>query len=119
MSDISGIVLALRAFEILAPALSASLHNELTKVMPKLLSLLRIPNPVLRHLTSRCFSELATVQTLAVMICVINNVIPFLESDVVSERQGAIECLACVVAKVDLDVIPYIVLLIVPVLGEC
>lgn len=116
--DISNIILALRALEILTPALSVSLHTGLTEVMPKLLSLLRVTNPVLRHLTSRCFSELATVQTLAVMICVINNVIPLLESDVISERQGAIECLACVVAKVDLDVIPYIVLLIVPVLGK-
>ncbi len=46
------------------------------------------------------------------------QVLPLLESPHASVRQGGVECLACVVDKVDVDVVPYIVLLVVPTLGR-
>ena len=37
----------------------------------------------------------------------------------VAARQGAVEAVSCLVDSLWMDVLPYIVLLVVPVFGEC
>jgi TATA-binding protein-associated factor len=108
----------LRAFEVVIPVVSSSLYPSLAAALTNLVLLLCNEHSNVRHLAARCIGELSKIQPVAVMTCVINSVIPLLASDRFKHRQGVIECLACIVDKMEMDIIPYIVLLIVPVLGR-
>ena len=72
-----------------------------------------------RHMTSRCLGMLCKLHTTVTMEFILEHVIAMLELDAsVPSRQGAMEALMCVVNALSVDVVPYIVLLIVPVLGR-
>lgn len=95
---------------------------ELWQVMPvleQLCCLLRHPYRAVRHLAARCVATLSALDTPAVMDVLVHSVVPQLSAaDCVTRRQGAAECLACVAERLQLQIIPYIVLLVVPLLGE-
>ena len=70
-------------------------------------------------MTSRCLGMLCKLHTTVTMEFILEHVIAMLELDAsVPSRQGAMEALMCVVNALSVDVVPYIVLLIVPVLGR-
>ena len=48
----------------------------------------------------------------------VSEIIPLFESYDLNERQGATECISWITSSMDLDVVPYITLLMVPVLGR-
>lgn len=53
------------------------------------------------------------------MTTIIKDVLPFLDAaDCDRKRKGAIEAVVCIVDKLQFDVVPYIVLLIIPLLGK-
>lgn len=53
------------------------------------------------------------------MATIINDVLPLLDSaDSDVKRKGAIEAVVCIVDKLQFDIVPYIVLLIIPLLGK-
>lgn len=53
----------------------------------------------------------------AVMTELVRSVLPAFDSASVTSRQGAMECVAAVLERMETDVVPYISLLVVPVLG--
>lgn len=53
------------------------------------------------------------------MINVMDEVVPLLSSiESLIKRQGAAEAIACIINKLQFEIVPYVVLLIVPLLGE-
>lgn len=53
------------------------------------------------------------------MTTIIKDVLPLLDAaDCDRKRKGAIETVVCIVDKLQFDVVPYIVLLIIPLLGK-
>lgn len=114
------LVSRLQVLEVVSSALH---HSLLPKVMPaveQLCKLLCHPYKAVRHLAARCMATLAALDTATVMTSVIQNLLPQLEApDSVIRRQGAVECLACVADKLEIKMVPYIVLFIVPLLGKC
>jgi len=53
------------------------------------------------------------------MRVVVEDVLPLMgTADVVRNRQGAIEAISCVIERLGMGVVPYVVLLVVPVLGR-
>lgn len=53
------------------------------------------------------------------MTTIIKNVLPLLDAaDCDTKRKGAIEAVVCIVEKLQFNIVPYIVLLIVPLLGK-
>lgn len=53
------------------------------------------------------------------MVVVIHEVVPFLSViENLIKRQGAAEAISSIINKLQFDVVPYVVLLIVPLLGE-
>lgn len=70
-------------------------------------------------MASRCLAVWADLIPEKVMPIVSKEVIPKFDAakDEVT-RQGAIEAVWCIVDKLGLNLLPYIVLLVVPVLGE-
>ncbi|TRY73683.1 hypothetical protein TCAL_11089 [Tigriopus californicus] len=112
------LVTCLRALEVSMPVLALDLQDALLLSVPNLVTLLKSPLASIRHMSARCLAILAKIRPMAVMVCVIEQILPLFNSDVVAHRQGAIECLACIVEKLDVQVLPYIALLVVPCMGR-
>ena len=73
-----------------------------------------------RHMASRVWAALATVTsvTTTVVTHLLTYLLPSVSAiDDVIKRQGAVECLRFVVDALGLQVLPYMALLIVPLLG--
>ncbi|XP_030026584.2 TATA-binding protein-associated factor 172 isoform X2 [Manduca sexta] len=82
-------------------------------------ALSRAVHTALRHMAARALAALAAQQPHQVLPVLIDQLIPAL-SDVRMERVrcGAVEALARVVEALQLQIVPYVVLLIIPLLGR-
>lgn len=88
-------------------------------VVPHLLICLKNSYRAVRHLSSRCLAVLASLDSVAIMQAVVDNILPLLNAiDNDTCRQGAAEALACIIEKLQFNVVPYIVLLVIPLLGK-
>nr|CAD7594395.1 unnamed protein product [Timema genevievae] len=113
------LVSSLQVLEVTCPALHTDLLSQVLKYLPRLCLLLTHPYRAVRHMAARCLGALAALSSVPVMTHVVDQVLPLLgtiDSDI--NRQGAVEALACIVEHLKLRVVPYIVLLVVPLLGE-
>ena len=109
----------LRALEVIIPALSPSLFPTLATILPSLVLLLTNPHSNIRHLAARSMGQMSRVQPVAVMSCVIDDVLPLFGRAEFKCRQGAIECLALIVEKMETEAVTWwLSLLILPVLGR-
>lgn len=62
---------------------------------------------------------MSLINSSTLMDVVIRKIIPFLQTiENNIKRQGAIEAIACIVNKLQFKIVPYIVLLVVPLLGN-
>lgn len=103
---------------------TASAHPSLRQILMekslrRLCVLLSHPYRAVRHLTSRCLAAFARLDSVPVMELVVGEVLPKLgcvDSDI--DRQGAVEAVACIIEALQFDIIPYVVLLVVPLLGR-
>lgn len=92
---------------------------QLMVVLPKLCETLTHESNAVRHMSARCIASLAVLDTENVMKTVVRTVLPLLavtESDI--KREGAAEAIFCIVEKLQLEIIPYVVLLVIPLLGN-
>ncbi|XP_026686153.1 TATA-binding protein-associated factor 172 isoform X2 [Diaphorina citri] len=113
------LVSCLQVFEVIAPSLHPTLLNSLLSLQSRLCLLLTHPYRAVRHMGARCLSILATLQPNAVMSTVLSQVLPLLNAsqpDIV--RQGAVEALCNILDKMELKAVPYLILLVVPLLGR-
>lgn len=70
-------------------------------------------------MTARCLAILAVVNTSRVMDIIVHECLPQLQAiENVIYRQGAIESISCIVNKLQFDIVPYVLLLVVPLLGR-
>ncbi|XP_053667652.1 TATA-binding protein-associated factor 172 [Anopheles marshallii] len=117
--DTNDFMTSLQLLEVSAPYLNASLHKELFELLPKLCLLLRHPLKGIRHMVGRCLATLAAIDAATVMTLVINDVVPLLSCiESVIKRQGAAEAITCIVNRLQFEIVPYVVLLVVPLLGR-
>ncbi|XP_046829454.1 TATA-binding protein-associated factor 172 [Vespa crabro] len=127
------LISGLQVLEIMAPSLHSSLLPPALECLSRLCDLLANPYKAVRHMASRCIAILASVDAEKTMQYVIRNVIPLLEAsgkersqskiltapnEVDLMRQGAAEALACIIETLGVNVIPYSVLFMVPLLGR-
>lgn len=69
-------------------------------------------------MATRVMGALACVLTVPTMTHIVESIVPALGAiDNDSKRQGAVECIFAVIDRLGFNVVPYIVLLIVPLLG--
>ncbi|KAK9885123.1 hypothetical protein WA026_010638 [Henosepilachna vigintioctopunctata] len=114
------LVWALQVLEVTSPSVHISLLDELrTKSLERLCLVLSHPYRSVRHLAARCLGTFAKLDSVRVMEMVNAKILPKMEStDSDIDRQGAVEAVACIVESLQYDIIPYVVLLIVPLLGR-
>lgn len=117
--ETNDILTSLQLIEVAAPSLSPKLHKTLFQLLPKLCILLKHPLKAIRSLAARCMSTLALLDSTEVLTLVMDRVIPLLatiENAII--REGSAEAIACIVNKLQFQIVPYVVLLIVPLLGR-
>ncbi|KAI2658061.1 TATA-binding protein-associated factor 172 [Labeo rohita] len=102
-----------------AGAMSQELIPLLMEQLPLLCACLQHPYTAVRHMAARCVGVLSKIATMETMNVFLEHVLPWLGAiDDNTKQEGAIEALACVMEQLDVDIVPYIVLLVVPVLGR-
>lgn len=70
-------------------------------------------------MSARCIAALSVLDTERVMETVIKTIVPLLAvTECDAKREGAAEAISCVVEKLQLGIIPYVVLLVIPLLGK-
>nr|XP_049699746.1 TATA-binding protein-associated factor 172 [Helicoverpa armigera] len=113
------IISRLQLFEAVCSSLSTSLRPRLANCGRAATALTRSNYTALRHMAARALAAMCRSGYPGVMHTVIDELIPAL-SDVRSDRVrcGAAEALARVVDALQLQIVPYIVLLVVPLLGR-
>uniref|UniRef100_T1PLY8 TATA-binding protein-associated factor 172 n=1 Tax=Musca domestica TaxID=7370 RepID=T1PLY8_MUSDO len=112
------VMTALQLLEVAAPHVHSDLHDRFFELLPALGSLIGHPLKAVRHMSARCVATLASLDPCRVMDFVVNHImilLPKVENPI--ERQGAIETIERVVEKLQIKIVPYIVLLVVPLLG--
>ncbi|KAG8435264.1 hypothetical protein GDO86_013278 [Hymenochirus boettgeri] len=84
-----------------------------------LFTCLQHPYTAARHMASRCVGVMSKIATMETMNIFLEKVLPWLGAiDDNIKQEGAMEALACVMEQLDVCIVPYIVLLVVPVLGR-
>ncbi|XP_029035217.1 TATA-binding protein-associated factor 172 [Osmia bicornis bicornis] len=131
--EVNQLIFALQVLEIMAPSLDKALLPPALECLSCLCKLLAHPYKAVRHMASRCIAVLATLDTEKVVVHITRSVIPLLEatggekvysttvtapSEVDSIRQGAAEALTCLVENLGVNIVPYAVLFMVPLLGR-
>lgn len=113
------LVNCLQLLEIIGPSFHVDLHSHLTTKLPHLCCCLIHPYTAVRHMAARCIGMMSCVVTSDTMLMVMEKVLPMFDAiDCDTKRQGAIEALACIIERLQFDLVPYIVLLVVPVMGR-
>uniref|UniRef100_A0A4W6D9J5 B-TFIID TATA-box binding protein associated factor 1 n=1 Tax=Lates calcarifer TaxID=8187 RepID=A0A4W6D9J5_LATCA len=113
------LVNSLQVLEVMAGAMASELKPLLLEHLPHLFTCLQHPYTAVRHMAARCVGVLSKIAMLETMNSFLECVLPWLAAiDDCTKQEGAIEALACVMEQLDVDIVPYIVLLVVPVLGR-
>lgn len=88
-------------------------------MLPIFTKLLIHPYSAVRHMAARCLAASVELDSTITMTTVIKDILPLLDgADNDIKRKGAIEAVVCIVDKLQLHIVPYIVLLIIPLLGK-
>ncbi|KPM11156.1 TATA-binding protein-associated factor 172-like protein [Sarcoptes scabiei] len=119
LKNCQNLIHCLQVFEMIGPSLHQNLHSTLNCTYSFLCECLHNPYITLRHMAARCFGMLASIMPNQTMNVILTTVMDMLEaSDSQLKRQGAVETFYYVIERLSLKIVPYIVLLIVPMLGR-
>ncbi|XP_017968444.1 TATA-binding protein-associated factor 172 isoform X2 [Drosophila navojoa] len=118
LTSCNELISSLQLIETAAPHLHVALHEQLFALLPHLGFIVRHPLKVLRHMAARCIAILAEIDPCRTMQFVVTELLGLLlKIEQPIERQGAVEAIERIVNRLQIRVVPYIVLLVVPLLG--
>ncbi|PSR84037.1 hypothetical protein PHLCEN_2v5539 [Hermanssonia centrifuga] len=110
---------SLSVLDAVVPTFHENLWIKFHELFPMIVLALRSRFAIIRQCAARCFATICDVMTAAGMRYVIENVVPFLGDTLnLSNRQGATELVYHIVQKLDIKALPYVIFMIVPVLGR-
>ncbi|MPC08117.1 TATA-binding protein-associated factor 172 [Portunus trituberculatus] len=108
----------LQLMEVVVPGLDPALVEQLGKQAGMLEPWLYHVNAAVRHMAARVLGALARALPVTTLTQLVEIVVPELSSlHCIARRRGAVEAIHCIIQKLGFDVVPYSVLLIVPLLG--
>ncbi|XP_050546449.1 TATA-binding protein-associated factor 172 [Daktulosphaira vitifoliae] len=109
----------LQVFEIVCSKIHPCYTLKLLELLDTFSNLLMCQYSSVRHMVARCLAASVDLDSVITMTTIINNVLPLLDAaDCDVKRKGAIEVIICVIDKLQLNIVPYIVLLMIPLLGR-
>lgn len=113
------LIIALNVYSKLALNISKNGLKDLILLLPDVCKLLQCYAAKIRHMAARAIASIASVSPFETMQAVISHVLPYASSPTnVTDRQGAVECIHYLVKYLDYNILPYIIFLIVPLLGR-
>lgn len=121
VDDVTGqsIVDALGVLKALIPTFNSNVHEEILTVLPSVLNALRSKLSVFRYSAAKTLAIMAKVLPSKTIPFIVKSVLPLLNNaGEVNERQGGIEAVYHLSNTMDSDILPYVIFLIVPVLGR-
>ena len=113
------IVDAFSILRALVPNFSQGMYNFVENMMPVVLKALSCEFSVFRYAAAKCFATMCSVMTVQAMTMLVERVLPVISNPLdVAKRQGAIECVYHLIHVMEDNILPYVVFLIVPILGR-
>ncbi|CAB3368489.1 Hypothetical predicted protein [Cloeon dipterum] len=112
------LIASLQVLEVVLPHLHPVLRPKIEQGLPQFCNMLSHKYRAVRHMSSRVLAVMGKLNSVVVMKNIVERVLPLLESIEEIRRQGAIESIACLVDSLGTMIIPFAVLLAVPVLGR-
>lgn len=110
---------SLSVLEAVVPTLHRDLWPTIRELFPAIVMALRSRFAIIRQSAARCFAAICDIMTVDAMRFVIEAILPYLGDTLVnSNRQGATELVFNVIQRLDHKALPYVIFLVVPVLGR-
>lgn len=113
------VVDALSTLRALVPTLDSGLHQWVLDLLPYVANALHSKLAVLRYTAAKCFASVCSVITVQGFTMLVEKVLPAISNaHEPIYRQGAIECIYHLIQVMGDGILPYVIFLLVPVLGR-
>lgn len=112
------VVDGLSILRALTPSIHPDLHWFVLEMMPLVVKALRSTLSVFRYIAAKCFATICSVIRIPGMTMLVESVLPSINSIFLCPRQGAIELIYHLIHVMEDSILPYVIFLIVPVLGR-
>lgn len=110
---------ALSILRLLVPTLHEDLHSFVNEIIPYILKALKCKSSVFRYAAAKCFATICSVWTVKGMTILVERVLPSIGNPLyIHYRQGVIETVYHLIHLMEDNILPYVVFLIVPILGR-
>jgi TATA-binding protein-associated factor len=109
----------LSTLRALIPKFHEDLYPFVLDLLPLIAKALQCELGVLRYAAAKCFATICSVMTVPGITMLVDQVLPSISNALdVRARQGAIECVYHLIHVMEDGILPYVIFLIVPVLGR-
>ena len=109
----------LSTLRTITPMLSSELHAWILSLLPQVIKAMRSRLCVVRYAGAKCFASVCNVVSVRAMTVLVEQVIPNISNPLdLHDRQGITECIYHLIQVMGDDILPYLIFLIVPVLGR-
>jgi TATA-binding protein-associated factor len=113
------VVDAMSTLRALIATLDPALHQWVLDLLPFVARALQSKLAVLRYTAAKCFASVCSVITVQGFTMLVEQVLPPINNaHEVVQRQGAIECIYHLIQVMGDGILPYVIFLLVPVLGR-
>ncbi|RYO93094.1 hypothetical protein DL766_000238 [Monosporascus sp. MC13-8B] len=113
------IVDAMSVIRTMAPTLDKQLYPFVMQQVPLIIKALHSGLSVFRYMAAKCLATICSVITVEGMTALVEKVLPSISNPLdLHFRQGAIEAIYHLIAVMGDGILPYVIFLIVPVLGR-
>ncbi|SPO38981.1 related to MOT1 - transcriptional accessory protein [Pseudozyma flocculosa] len=114
-----GVLDACALLRVIVPHLKGRLAARVADLLPALTMAVQSRYAAVRSAAARCFAAVSDCLTQVALRHVVEQVVPLVgDAGSVTSRQGAIELVFHAVQLLDLKILPYVIFLVVPVLGR-
>jgi TATA-binding protein-associated factor len=113
------IVDAMSVIRTMTPTLDSALHPFVMQQVPLIIKALHSELSVFRYMAAKCLATICSIITVEGMTALVEKVLPSITNPLdLNFRQGAIETIYHLIAVMGDAILPYVIFLIVPVLGR-
>ncbi|EPE35095.1 P-loop containing nucleoside triphosphate hydrolase [Glarea lozoyensis ATCC 20868] len=110
---------AMSILRALTPTMHKDLHPFIMQLLPLVVKALHAELSVFRYMAAKCLATVCSVITVEGMTMLVEKVLPSISNPVdLNFRQGAIEAVYHLISVMGDGILPYVIFLIVPVLGR-
>ena len=119
LQSVQSLIQSLQVLEVITTSLDPQLQQELKTLLDPLTTCLESNYSAVRHMAGRCFGSIVSVIPDETMMTVIGPIVEMMSSEADEiKRLGAVEAMSCVIESWGINIVPYVVLLVVPMMAR-